>query len=277
MKYPQFKEYKENNNKYFLATLMLLSFFLLWIGGTSDVFYNIIFKIASPFWKIENYLSDRFSLFMINFDEKAVLSEQNEILNRRVNASRFYQTENKLLKEELTVLKRFVGRNGEQNIEESGGQILATDETKLAYVLAGTIDPPYDTLIIDLGKGKIHEGSPVIQEDGYVVGSVSEIHENFSKIKMFSSFGTKTNIYLGENKTMVTMVGAGSGNFNISVPKEFVVEKDDYAIYPGEGTKMIATVRSVEYKSGETFKQVVLSIPFNIKNIRMVGVLNNAR
>jgi len=277
MKYLQSKERNNNVFKYILVVLILIPTFLFWRDGINTILSYIANEISIPFFKIENHLSDYFASLMIGLNEKEELLKQNSSLTHRIQISRFIQIENSLLKEENVTLKKILGRANDSNNELTATEKKANKKENnliLAFVLSGPVSPPYDSLIIDIGKEKVVIGSLILNEEGFFMGEVIEVNEATSKVKLLSSYGKKTDVFLGENKTMVSLVGIGSGNFFVSLPKDFSVKENDYAIYPGEGIKIVAVVDSVEYKEGEIFKKVILKSPFNIKNIRMVGIVN---
>lgn len=279
MKLPLNKERNVNNFRYVLVLLILIPLFLLLSGNIRDILSGLVLGISAPFLTGGNHLNDGLASLLVGFDEKQELSEQNKLLKERVNLSKLYKIENEFLRDEVSELKKILGRNSGFNIlpfSEEGEFYIQNIDNKflLGYVLGGPASPPYDTLIIDIGRERVSVGELVSDNNGFVVGEVVETGSSSSKVKLFSSYGKKTDVFLGENKIMVSLTGAGSGNFFTVLPKDFPIKTDDIAIYPTDVTKIMALVDSVEYNEGESTKRVLLKSPFNVKNTRMVVVLN---
>ncbi|HRY62516.1 MAG TPA: rod shape-determining protein MreC [Candidatus Paceibacterota bacterium] len=254
------------------AIILSVGCLYMWYSPITSALYSAGVFITAPFWSMQGYLSDSLASFMINFDSKKALIEKNDYLTKQLNSFKSTALENKLIRDENIELKKILGREE----PSASGEKPAASKTKklLAYVLSGPVTPPYDSLIIDVGSDMgVAQGDLVLNDDNYVMGEVVEATSGTSKVRLLSAYGQKTGVLLGDNKTMIEMVGQGSGNFFIAVPKEFLVKESDSAIFPGPDFKMVANVESIEGKDGEMFKNVYLSAPFNIKEIRMVAVV----
>ncbi|HBM46088.1 MAG: hypothetical protein UT05_C0007G0036 [Parcubacteria group bacterium GW2011_GWF2_38_76] len=269
---------KERNYKkiisYLSVIILLIGCFYFWHSSINYFLLKVGVRILHPFWSSQEYVSNKISYFLINFNDKEELIKKNDYLAKQIGFFKFFELENKLIREENLELKRLLGREGEF-FDASPLTINKIQENKiLAYVLSGPVTPPYDSLILDAGSEMgVAMGDKIIDESGFVMGEIVESFYNYSKARLLSAYGLKTNVFLGDNKTMIEMVGMGGGNFFVAMPNDFNVKESDFAMYPGPDFKKVAIVSRIEGKEGEMFKNIFLSVPFNVREIGYVAVI----
>ncbi|MEI6296468.1 MAG: rod shape-determining protein MreC [bacterium] len=294
MKYLPNKEY-ENKNKFisFILIFLILIISFVWRESVQSFLFDSITYVSKPLWGINNYISDEISAFFINFDNKESLVLENDKLTKQLGLLRVYALENKILKEENLGLKniltindssQFVGTGSgsdkSKNLKEKNKKTTETREINItpAFVLSGPVTPPYDVILVDSGKNKsVKVGDIAIDSMGSMVGEVVEIYSETSKIRLFSSYGLKTSIIFGQSKTMIDIIGSGSGNFYVSMPSQYTVGVGDYALFPGNIVSTVAIVAVIEKKEGDAFKKIFLKAPFNIKEIRFVEIIRKEK
>lgn len=272
---------KERGNKkslfYILSAILFGVCVYFWYPTITLFLYNTGVTVSVPFWSLESYVSDRLVSFLINFDDKQILSEKNKYLMTQIVSLKNAALEGDLIREENRELKTLLGRDNSTKTVISVLEQKPDEAIMLAYILSGPVTPPYDSLVLDLGSDAgIEEGDIVIGVDGSVMGEIVEMSSKTSKVRLLSAYGLKTSVFLGENKTMIEIVGIGGGNFYIAMPREFSVRESDVAIYPGYNFRKVAIVNSIEGKEGEMFKNIFLNTPFNIKETRSVGIIKKA-
>ncbi len=140
----------------------------------------------------------------------------------------------------------------------------------LAEVLSSPSQSVYDTLIV---KGSFPEGSVVFSQSGIPVGTVDKNLGNNSNILFYSHSGRETEGFLGEADTPITLVGKGSGNFVISLPREVEITEGEKIYLPGIKNS-IGRVGFVEFDPRDPFQKVFVLSEENIYKLEYVLVQN---
>ena len=132
---------------------------------------------------------------------------------------------------------------------------------------------PYDLIITDAGE---HEhvviGSRVRLLEGSEIGVVSEVESHFSRVKLFSTSGEKTNAVLERSQIPVVLEGVGGGNFRISVPRDVAVVVGDRILSSALDASLLAVVADIKVTATDSFKEVLARSPANIFSIRFVSI-----
>jgi cell shape-determining protein MreC len=259
---------RDRSVAYILVAIIIAIIFYWWNPFILSFFGRIAFGASYPFWKVQSYLVHKTSSFLINFDKKIDLENKNKYLINRYESTKYSLMEIDFIRKENIELKKILGK---RKVDEEG----RSNRNLLAYILSGPATPPYDALILDLGEDDgVSVGDLVLSSNGYLVGEIIEISDKLSKVRLNSSYGIKTSVFIGENKTMMEIIGIGSGNFVVQIPKDFLVEEGGLALMPGEDFTIVAEVKKIEGKDGEMFKRAYLFSPFNIKELRSVLIIS---
>ena len=172
-----------------------------------------------------------------------------------------------VLYEENLYLKRLMGRE-------------TAVDTVLAAVVMRPPGSPYDTLVIDAGDTVgILPGSFVSAGGGSIIGTVSHVYANTSRVTLLSSPGEQHEMLLrreGEEVLPVTLVGQGSGAFVAEVPAGSGAQVGDAVIFSGLGSGLVATVSAVEVEDSRSFERLHLRLPANAQYLRFVEVWRSA-
>ena len=103
----------------------------------------------------------------------------------------------------------------------------------------------------------------------------------FSKVVLFSSSGEKTEVVIslgqnpvsGSNKNIfMDLVGRGGGNFEMVLPRDFTLTKDDKVVLPGISSYVVASVESTISDPRDPFMKALLVSPVNIQDLKFVEV-----
>lgn len=272
--------------KFFFLLLAGVFFFLIFIerGVLYDelVYYSLI--VASPSWRLEDYLSERMFNFLVLFEDKKNLIRENEVLVKKVRESELRLSLEKMLRDENLVLKKMLGRvdfsdefAGDTFSSDKKNMIVSNKENRIvSAVLSGQTVFPYNTIIIDVGDNlSVLPGDLVLVSPGIVLGEIIQTSKNISKVELLSSYGKKTGVFLGEEKAMVEVEGAGSGNFSIEVPKEFKVEKGGIVKYPGIRDLFVGVVAEINFDANSSYKEVLITVPLNLREVSLVEITSN--
>jgi len=157
---------------------------------------NFFYKIFSPVQKISWAIGNNFSCFTENVfrietiqEERNFLRYQNARLLNRINENNFLIQENKLLREALELKEK-------DNLEF----ILATIVSK---------DISTDYIVVDQGgRHGVQEGQAVITGSKTLIGEISEVFPDFSRVQLITCDNTAFDIEINNKLGLAK----GSGN-----------------------------------------------------------------
>ncbi len=144
----------------------------------------------------------------------------------------------------------------------------------IAGVLQRPPGTPYDTLVVDLGRqqGAV-VGSLVSMGGSALVGVITEVMESASRVTLFSSPGQVHDgvLMVGEVAVAVSVEGQGGGSLRAQVPAGSGARVGDTVRLPGVGMGLVAEVRQVHARAGESFETIYFSLPADL-NARYVEI-----
>ena len=143
----------------------------------------------------------------------------------------------------------------------------------LASILAKPNQSPYDTLLIDIGKDKgMQVGQTVFAFGSIPIGRIAEVYINTSKVILFSNSGEKTQVVISGPNIFAELVGRGGNNFEMILPRDMTLLKDDQVVLPGIDPYVVATVQTIISDQREAFQKALLASPVNIQSLKFVEV-----
>lgn len=279
MSYLLDKKIKRNK---FLKYLIFVIILLFLIYFRSSVFYglsyisSVIFRpvlilgnnIGESLSNANAYFYSKSSLLLENQDLKSKLSEQE------VRIANY----NSVLDENLKI-KETLGRKQEK------ANII------LAGILSKPNQSPYDTLVVDVGtKNGISIGQKVFALGNVPIGRIAEVYPNSAKIILYSNPGETTEIVVGRKPastssslggsallslggdTFMQIVGRGGGNFEMILPRDFILEKGTEVVLPGIVPYIIGTVQTIISDPRDSFQKALLASPVNIQELKFVEI-----
>ena len=238
----------------FFVVLMLFRIFF------SSFFSAVFYSIAKPFWNVRNLTFDR-----LEDTSYYVESKESLVLKNKELKAEIYTMEIKNL--ELTA----------QLSNYMDGDVLDTRKTENGFVSAKVVSKPpfspFDILILNDGLNLgIKDGAKVYLGDNVLIGTVSSASANTSKVVLFSSGTEAYPAVILRTGEPATLLGQGSGNFKITLPKDFNIVVGDFLVDTNNRQSIIAKVYSIDSSSQGSFKDVYLHIPFNLLHIEWVKV-----
>jgi cell shape-determining protein MreC len=250
---------RNRHNRPYLMRVIVLSMILILGVALFSVFNAVIISIISPVWKMENSVIRNFSKSIAFFNSQKALVEENAILKTKLSSR------------ELEILSLSKDRISENTLLELVGR--KQTSSMIAAVLTHPPQSPYDVIVIDVGLNKsIARGSNVFLPEGPVLGVVTEVFSKSAKVKLFSAPGEETNAILERNNVPVTLIGKGGGNFELTLPRNIVVEKGDRILSPSITSHLLAVVGEVSIQSTDSFQEILASSPTNVFTLRFVSV-----
>ncbi|MEK7135077.1 MAG: rod shape-determining protein MreC [Patescibacteria group bacterium] len=222
------------------------------------LFDNLIITAVSPLWRAENSFSRSLSTMGTFFKTRGTLIHENAALKERLASLELELSAFSLSRSENERLLELLGRQSEV------GGVAAT-------VLTHPPQSPYDLLVVDAGeKEALLVGAKAFLPEGPEVGVITQVSPNFSRVKLLSTSGEKTQAVLERHQVAVTLEGVGGGNFKIVLPREAQVEVGDRVLSADLQSSLLAVVEEVSLEATDSFKEVLARSPANIFTIRFL-------
>lgn len=233
---------------------LVLIFFLIFFRLRENSVNESVWRIGLRGQNVANvfagYLKSKNKLFNENIELRNDLDTARlELLHQSV-----YQDENKRLKEVL-------GRK--QN-----------EKLILSQILSKPNRSPYDILIIDVGQNDgVLVGQKVLAKGLVPIGTIAEVGNKNSKVKMYSTPGTETEAVFESSGIDITLKGTGSGGFEITIPKDVLVHTGQAILSKEIYSHTIALVSGVASTERDSYKKVLAKSPINIQELSWVQVV----
>ncbi len=253
-------------SRYNLKTILIGVFFVLLLL-LSIVFPSfttgVLHTAVKPFWFAKDKSIDVSNYFFGFFSLKSSLIKQNTALEEELVNLRMTKIDYEILMKENEELRLGFGMsNGSNKI--------------ISNILSKPPQSPFDTFVIDAGSASgINVGDRVYVSDTIIVGSVAEVTEKTSIVKLFSSGGQEIEVISSRTGGNFVIKGSGGSNYSMEIPKETDVVWGDVFLYPGSNSAVVATVYYVDSSSQSSFKTVHLRFPVNIFQSKRVFVVKN--
>ena len=252
--------------KVWIGLALAAAFFLFIIffqKQSKNFFYSISSTIQKPLWSAGDSLSD----FFESIEKGKVLQKENTELRLKIQGLLTEIGSLSELKEE----NRFLSETFDLGLQK---------EFKLEIAKVIGKDISQDVLLIDKGeKDGIRPGFPAITPQKVLLGRVSEVFADFSKIQLISdknsSFDAK--IQLKENILADVLLDVpalvkGAGNFNVSldfVPRDKNAKAGDIVLTSALGGifpagLLVGEIKEIKKSDVEAFQQALISPAFNI-------------
>lgn len=254
---------KIQRNKIFKITLSIVVLIILFyfrlsifngLSYVSQVFFRPIFIVGQ---NVGEKLKNTSSYFV----SKNSLSLENQNLKDQISESAADRANYASIVAENINLKETLGRKNEK-----ANMILAA-------ILAKPNQSAYDTLVIDVGTAQgIKVGNIVFAFGNIPIGRIAESYPNFSKVILFSNAGEKTQGVVTGKDAFMELIGRGGGNFEMILPRDFVLQKGDQVVLPGINPYVLALVVTIISDPRDPFIKALLASPVNVQGLKFVEV-----
>lgn len=264
-------KFSSKKSKLLIGVLVLiLVIFLLNIfqKNVRSFFYSVSAPIQKVLWGVGDRVADFFGAIIKINSLKNELDEEkleNQELLSQIVTLRELKKENKVLREAL--------------------EIELQKEFKLAFAQIIGKDISQDSILIDKGsEDGISENMPVITQQKALVGKISEVYKNLSKVMLISdkksSFDAKISVSDEEEKDIPGVV-KGKGNFKIMfdlVPREEEVSRGEIVSTTALGGVfpkglLVGQVKEAKKTDVEPFQEIEIESAFDIKNMETIFVI----
>ena len=250
---------RQKKRKYFWIFLLLLVLFFY--SHILAVLGGVLKFVTYPIWVTKNEITEQLinpASFLVS--KKQLLISNRQLKKDILEAEMMLADRNNLLKENIE-LKEILGR-----VRAPGDLILAT-------VLVKPNVSVYDSLIVDAGKNlDIKRGNKVFAFGNIVIGEVDKVESKMSKVRLYSSAQTQTNVSVGLYNIPAVAIGRGGGDFEIKLPKELNIEEGDPVTIPNINSFVIGSVVMISTSPTDSFQTLLVKSKINLFELRWVGI-----
>ncbi len=244
--------------------IIFISLFLFLLGGPiRNLFYLLSENTQITFLSLGNKISERF----MALSAKEKLYEQNKTI----------LAENKNLESELV---RMSGLEQENKFLRETLELGLQNDFRLLLSDIISKDSQDDFLVINKGeKNGISKGMTVIDSRRILVGSVSEVWENFSRVTLITNKAMSFPAKIEKNNIIAKVEGKNNGQFFLDfIPREEEIEEGYNVvttslenIFPKN--LLVGKIGSIEKSDLNIYQQAELIPAFDFKDLMNVFVV----
>ncbi len=241
-----------------IVVLIILFYFRLSIFNGFSYISQGVFR---PVLVVGQNVGEKLKNISSYFISKNSLSIENENFRNQISESVADRANYDSVLAENVSLKETLGRK----------------DPKVKMILAAILAKPnqslYDTLVIDAGTAQgIKTGDIVFALGNIPIGRIAEIYPNSSKVILFSNAGEKTQVVVSGKNLFMELIGRGGGNFEMILPRDFVLQKGDQVVLPGINPYVLAVAQTIISDPRDPFIKALLSSPTNVQELKFVEV-----
>ncbi len=267
MNYRLDKKTKRKKFWWIVTLCVLLIIFFLVRQPFFNTFSYLGHTIFRPVFSVGNKVGSVFHGVSSFFSSKRSLLLENEALNNKLEEQEARLANYDALSAENNILKETFGRKEDRTLV-------------LSAILAKPNQSPYDTIIVDAGSSNNVQVGNIVFAKGFIpIGRVAEVYPRSSKVILFSNSGERTKVVITKNAALeetqglfMDITGRGGNNFEMVLPRDFVVEKGDEVILPGITPFVVAVVDTIISDPRDAFKKALLVSPVNIQTLKFVEI-----
>lgn len=254
--------------KFGISIVLIVIFFLvLNLTPAGPEVKNFFYLISSPiqqvFWNAGDKISDFFEII----SDIKNLKRENEELKLKIQT---LEAENVALKE----LKK------ENELLRGALEIGLEKEFKLTLAEVIGKDISQDFILIDKGsRDGILEGLPVIAQQKVLIGKISDVYRNFSKVLLISNPKSSFDGKIIESEVFGLI--RGKGNLRILfdlIPKEKEIKEGDLVVTSALGGVfpeglIVGKISQVKKSDLEPFQMAQIQPGFNIRDLEKLFII----
>ncbi len=196
----------------------------------------------------------------LTLSSKQFLVKKVIALQSTLDAQNASMTTLSTLEAENTALKAELGREG-----------------SIKGTLARVIVPPnrslYDTIVLDVGENEgVEVGQSVFAFGSIALGTISQVDKNSSTVLLFSASGRETVGTTAGSDIAVTLIGRGSGEYEVRMPRDIVFEQGAVISAQSLGVHPLATIQKIITDPRDPFQRLLAKAPVNLQTMKWVIV-----
>jgi len=253
--------------KIVISVLVIFLFVFLNLGPISSKVKNFFYLISEPaqkwLWQKGNNLSN----FFETISEIKSLKKESDNLKLKIKT---LESENLVLIE----LKK------ENEILRKALEIGLKKDFKLVFAQVIGKDVSQDSILIDQGsKDGVRVGLPVITQQKTLVGKISQVYENFSKVQLLSNKESSFDAKISEKEIYGIVKGKGNFKFYFDlIPKDQELKEGDFLVTSALGGVfppglLIGEIKEVKKSDVELFQKAEIKPAFDITELKFLFVI----
>lgn len=216
--------------------------------------------MLTPLFKVGNLSKERWSSFIFLFKDKNSLEDEIKQLVEK----------NIALEKEILALGPLSAEN-----EELKSLFLRNNnkEFLLASIISKPPQSPYDVIIVDAGTDEgVEPGMRVIAYSDIIIGYVTEVFRQISKVTLISSPGEEINVFIENAKLATVSAGLGGGNMEIKIPSSISISPGDKITTAETFPLLVGTVEKIDVNLPDPFQKILFRSPINLQQIKYVTI-----
>jgi len=252
-----------------IPALIVALFIVLNLTGFSKEIKNFFYLISSPIQKTFWRAGDNASDFFEAISQSKNLKKENEELELKIQAFLAENIALKDLKKENEILREALGIGLEKNFKLVISQIIGKDISS-------------DTILVNKGLNDgLTPGLPVITSQKILVGKISEVYKNFSKVMIISNKESSFDAEIENREAIGIAKGKGGLKLYLDfIPKEKEILEGDIVVTSALGGifpkgLLVGQIKDIKRSDIEPFQQAEISPFFNIKELETLFILIN--
>ena len=245
--------------------VLIVAGLYLFQGGIKDFFYSHSFSLQGSLLNKGDGISDIWQ----GFSRAEELKKENEELKNKNQELISENNSLKQLREENETLRKALNVGLQERFRLSLAEVVNVDILR-------------DYIVINKGsQDGLDKGMPVINEQNVLIGKISEVHDNFSRVILISNQDSFFPIRIKEKEVSATVRGKGGYLLSLQeVPREGDIEEGDIAITTSLGRDfpeglLVGEVSNVKKSDVENFHSGEIIPFFEIGEIKKVFVIIN--
>lgn len=250
------RPYKRKTNTSLVVSVVACVVLIGIVSVQPSFMTRMMLFIASPFHSARENVSANAESFLGGFSSRSALVEENKKLSEELVRAK--------IKADLydSLRQEYMGA--------SAGTASSSQAIR-ARILEMPPFSPYDTLLINMGSEQgVSVGDKVSFDETVALGVVDSVSKNVSRVRLFSSPGYEQEVRVGTNDFLVLARGQGGGVFEISIPKETIVARNDKVLL--SSGELVGVIKKITQSDAEAFITLDVVMPQNIFELRTVVV-----
>lgn len=255
------------NKKRILVIIFLGILLFLLLNFYQKEIKNFFYLISSPVQKILWKAGERVSDFFEMIVEMKNLKKENQELKLKIEELLAENVSLKELKKQNEILRTALGINLEKEFQLILTQVIGKDISQ-------------DYLLIDKGSREgVKTDFPIITQEKILVGKITEVYENFSKLILISNKKSSFDAKISEREIYGMVKGKGNFKINLElVPKEKELKEGDLVISSAIGGIfpagiLVGKIEKIKKSDVEPFQQAEIKPGFDINNLQFLFII----
>ncbi len=252
--------YRHTSHKKRVWALMVVGLILIFLLVVTPIIMATIASLAvTPVMKVRSWFTDSSASLPVYLRERnELLTEMNTLRSQLVAAEMETPIIQTLLKENKE-LRALLGYESEDRI--------------LASVIARPGHLPNDVLMLDRGKRHgVFEDAPVFIGDHVVIGKIVKSTPFSSLVKLISSPGYESTVFVLGPDIFTTAIGVGGGQVRIGVPQGIPISVGDPVLTPVVRSGIYGSISHIQTSPTQPEQYGFVSTDIPLSSLRFVAV-----